>query len=67
MDELNGEKLLDYGPSDMRIPIKYALTYRGNIDLGMDEFAKNAAELDFFVPNDHQNEVFKIGQTVAPI
>ena len=50
MIELKNEQmLLDYGPNDMRIPIEYALSYRKNIDLNMDEFVKNAAELHFFI------------------
>jgi 1-deoxy-D-xylulose-5-phosphate reductoisomerase len=65
MIELNNDQLLlDYGPNDMRIPIEYALTYRANTSLHMDEFIKNAAELHFFSPNEFQNEVFNIAKLV---
>lgn len=65
MIELNdGNRLLDYGPNDMRIPIFYALSYRSNISLGMDEYLKNAAKLHFFVPNEFQNEVLNIAKFV---
>lgn len=65
MIELKNEQmLLDYGPNDMRIPIEYALSYRKNIDLNMDEFVKNAAELHFFSPNEFQNDVLSIAKTV---
>lgn len=60
----NGDRLLDYGPNDMRIPIFYALSYRSNISLGMDEFLKNAAKLHFFAPNEFQNEVLNIAKFV---
>lgn len=60
----NGDRLLDYGPNDMRIPIFYALSYRSNISLGMDEYLKNAAKLHFFVPNEFQNEVLNIAKFV---
>lgn len=61
---IDDQILLDYGPNDMRIPIEYALTYRKNIALHMDEFVKNAAELHFFSPNEFQNEVFEIAKLV---
>ena len=65
MIELNdGNRLLDYGPNDMRIPIFYALSYRSNISLGMDEYLKNAAKLHFFAPNEFQNEVLNIAKFV---
>ena len=60
----NGDRLLDYGPNDMRIPIFYALSYRSNISLGMDEYLKNAAKLHFFAPNEFQNEVLNIAKFV---
>lgn len=61
---INGDRLLDYGPNDMRIPIFYALSYRSNISLGMDEYLKNAAKLHFFAPNEFQNEVLNIAKFV---
>ena len=65
MIELNNDdRLLDYGPNDMRIPIFYALSYRSNISLGMDEYLKNAAKLHFFAPNEFQNEVLNIAKFV---
>ena len=64
VETFDGRKFLDYGPNDMRIPIFYALTYRSNIDLGMDEFLKNAAKLHFFEPNTFQNNVLKISKIV---
>ena len=60
----NDQTLLEYGPSDMRLPIYYALSYRANTYLGHDEFIKNAAKLHFFEPNEFQNKVLSIAKTV---
>ena len=58
------EILLEYGPSDMRIPIEYALSYRGNINLGHEEYLKNAANLHFFEPNEFQMSVLNIANLI---
>jgi 1-deoxy-D-xylulose-5-phosphate reductoisomerase len=64
IETIDDQTLLEYGPSDMRLPIFYALSYRKNVELNMDEFVKNAANLHFFEPNDFQNKVLNIAKTV---
>lgn len=59
------EFIFDYGPSDMRNPIYYALSYKDPNDVYFSNDLKNIKELQsFYEPNDFQNSVLSIAKVV---